>query len=493
MRILGTSPESIDMAENRYKFSKLLDGLGIDQPAWKELRSVREAEAFAEAVGYPVLVRPSYVLSGAAMSVVFDRADLDTYLKKASKVSPEYPVVISKFILNAKEIEIDAVAQRRRDRRLGHRRARRERRRPLRRRDHGPPAAEDLPRDDAQDPERRAAEDRGRPRTSPGRSTSSSWPRTTRSRSSSATCAPRAPSPSSRKVSKVNFIELAVDGHDGPGGPEQEIDPRPRLRRRQGAPVLVLPAQGRRPDARRRDGLDGRGRLPRARTSHEAFLKSILSAGFVLPKKIDPPQHRQPGGQDQVPRIGRGPPRPRASRSTPPSRPRPCSRPTASRRRSSTRSTRTNRPTSWNTLTERKIEFVISIPDPERKSSFDSDYILRRTAVDFSIPLLTNLQVAELFVLALTTRRWPTCRSSTGRSTFRCHCELKEGTQNTRLPASKRNRGSVSPLSTKQPRGIPRHCEEPCDEAIAWTKRDGFAPLSRSQGPRPRDPSLRSG
>jgi carbamoyl-phosphate synthase large subunit len=111
LRILGTSPESIDTAENRYKFSRLLDRLGIDQPEWNELRSVQEAEEFAEKVRYPVLVRPSYVLSGAAMSVVLDRKDLDKYLKKASRVSPEYPVVISKFILNAKEIEMDAVAR----------------------------------------------------------------------------------------------------------------------------------------------------------------------------------------------------------------------------------------------------------------------------------------------------------------------------------------------------------------------------------------------
>ncbi len=110
IRILGTSPLSIDSAENRHKFSALLDELGIDQPAWKELTNIREARRFAKSVGYPVLIRPSYVLSGAAMNVALSEKDLDTYLKKAADVSDEYPVVISKFITNAKEIEIDAVA-----------------------------------------------------------------------------------------------------------------------------------------------------------------------------------------------------------------------------------------------------------------------------------------------------------------------------------------------------------------------------------------------
>src|SRR3989338_3276126 len=109
--VLGTSPEMIDMAEDRHKFSKLLDSLGIDQPAWKELTSVEEAQAFAKNVGYPVLVRPSYVLSGAAMSLSFDDSSLAEYLHRASSVAPDHPVVISKFIANAKEIEFDAVSQ----------------------------------------------------------------------------------------------------------------------------------------------------------------------------------------------------------------------------------------------------------------------------------------------------------------------------------------------------------------------------------------------
>ncbi len=110
VRILGTSARSIDSAEDRNKFSRLLDELNIDQPQWRELTDFAEAKKFAEKAGFPVLVRPSYVLSGAAMSIAFNEADLELYLTKASKVSMEYPVVISKFIANAKEIEIDAVS-----------------------------------------------------------------------------------------------------------------------------------------------------------------------------------------------------------------------------------------------------------------------------------------------------------------------------------------------------------------------------------------------
>jgi len=111
VRILGTKPEYIDTAEDRHKFSKLLDQLNIAQPEWKELTSIKEAERFAKKVGFPVLIRPSYVLSGAAMSIALSRAELKEYLKKASEVNREHPVVISKFITEAKEIEIDAVAQ----------------------------------------------------------------------------------------------------------------------------------------------------------------------------------------------------------------------------------------------------------------------------------------------------------------------------------------------------------------------------------------------
>lgn len=111
VRILGTQPDSIDNCEDRGRFSKMLDELGIDQPQWDTLKSNSDAVAFADRVGYPVLVRPSYVLSGAAMNVASNEEDLKGYLEQATELSSDYPVVISKFILGAKEIEFDGVAQ----------------------------------------------------------------------------------------------------------------------------------------------------------------------------------------------------------------------------------------------------------------------------------------------------------------------------------------------------------------------------------------------
>ncbi|MDD3824047.1 MAG: ATP-grasp domain-containing protein, partial [Sphaerochaetaceae bacterium] len=110
--VVGTSASNIDRAEDRNKFSALLDELGVDQPEWRDLTTADEAAQFAKSVGYPVLVRPSYVLSGAAMNVAWDELRLRKFLGLATEISPEHPVVVSKFIENSKEIEIDAVASR---------------------------------------------------------------------------------------------------------------------------------------------------------------------------------------------------------------------------------------------------------------------------------------------------------------------------------------------------------------------------------------------
>jgi len=110
VRLLGTSSRSIDLAEDRSKFSALLDDLGIPQPEWSKLTTIEDAERFAENIGYPVLIRPSYVLSGYAMRVAYNSRELRDYLELATKVSPEHPVVISKFIEGAKEVEVDGVS-----------------------------------------------------------------------------------------------------------------------------------------------------------------------------------------------------------------------------------------------------------------------------------------------------------------------------------------------------------------------------------------------
>lgn len=109
--ILGTTAASIDRAENRHKFSSMLDELKIDQPRWRELTSFDEIDSFIDEVGFPVLIRPSYVLSGAAMNVCHTKEQMRKFLSLAAKVSKQYPVVVSEFLLNAKEIEFDAVAK----------------------------------------------------------------------------------------------------------------------------------------------------------------------------------------------------------------------------------------------------------------------------------------------------------------------------------------------------------------------------------------------
>ncbi|MDL2208107.1 carbamoyl-phosphate synthase (glutamine-hydrolyzing) large subunit [Parabacteroides sp. OttesenSCG-928-O15] len=112
VNILGTSAQSIDNAEDREKFSAMLDRIGVDQPRWKELSSMEDINSFVEEVGFPVLVRPSYVLSGAAMNVCSNPEELERFLLLAANVSKKHPVVVSQFIENAKEIEVDAVADR---------------------------------------------------------------------------------------------------------------------------------------------------------------------------------------------------------------------------------------------------------------------------------------------------------------------------------------------------------------------------------------------
>ncbi|NOU47778.1 MAG: carbamoyl-phosphate synthase (glutamine-hydrolyzing) large subunit [Bacteroidales bacterium] len=110
IKLLGTSALSIDRAENRYKFSEMLDKIGVDQPKWRELTDMQGIFEFTEEVGYPVLIRPSYVLSGAAMNIVSNKSELQYFLDLATLVSKQYPVVVSKFMTDTKEIEMDAVA-----------------------------------------------------------------------------------------------------------------------------------------------------------------------------------------------------------------------------------------------------------------------------------------------------------------------------------------------------------------------------------------------
>ncbi|WP_185877146.1 carbamoyl-phosphate synthase (glutamine-hydrolyzing) large subunit [Blattabacterium cuenoti] len=111
VKILGTSPDSIDKVENRYKFSNAMDKLGVKQPNWKELSDIDSIMNFVKKVGFPILIRPSYVLSGSNMNVIYNKEELIKYMNEISGVSPEHPLIVTEFINNAKEIEFDAVSQ----------------------------------------------------------------------------------------------------------------------------------------------------------------------------------------------------------------------------------------------------------------------------------------------------------------------------------------------------------------------------------------------
>jgi len=397
MRVLGTPPPSIDRAENRYKFSKLLDELGVDQPEWRELRSDREAKAFSRSIGYPVLIRPSYVLSGAAMSIVFNERYLDHYLQKASRVTPEYPVVISKFIMNAKEIELDAVADRgeviasaiiEHVENAGV---------------HSGDATMVLP------PQRLYIETIRRIREI-GREIAAALRITgpfniqfiaKANEIKVIECNLRASRsfPFVSKVTRTNFIELAVAAMMG----------RPVRNEKTTLDLNYVGVKAPQFSFSRLKGADPTLGVEMASTGevaclgndiHEAFLKALLATGVRFPRKNilltiggEPSKHRFLESARELQAMGlqifatektsnflrdNGIPNTRLFK--------------LHERRE---------PNIRDYIAGGKIDFVISIPNPAKRIEFDSAYRLRRMAVDFSIPILTNLQVADLFVQAI--------------------------------------------------------------------------------------------
>jgi len=397
MKVLGTPPPSIDRAENRYKFSKLLDELGVDQPEWKELRSEREAKAFARAIGYPVLIRPSYVLSGAAMSIVFNERFLDRYLHKASLISPEYPVVISKFIMNAKEIELDAVADRgdviasaiiEHVENAGV---------------HSGDATMVLPPQKLYIETIRRIREIGR---EIARALQITGPFNIQFIAKAneikvIECNLRASRsfPFVSKVARTNFIEIAVAAMMG----------EPARNRKTTLDLNYVGVKAPQFSFSRLKGADPILGVEMASTGevaclgddiHEAFLKALLSAGFSLPRKN---VLLTIGGESSKLRFleparklhGMGL-RLYATEHT-----------SNFLRKNGIPNTRlykvheSREPNIRSAIAGRKIDFVISIPNPKKRVEFDSDYRLRRMAVDFSIPILTNLQVADLFVQAI--------------------------------------------------------------------------------------------
>ncbi len=401
VRVLGTPPASIDRAENRFKFSKLLDELGVDQPEWRELRSVREAKAFARTISYPVLIRPSYVLSGAAMSIVFNEDYLDRYLQKASRVSPEYPVVISKFIMNAKEIELDAVADRgevvasaivEHVENAGV---------------HSGDATMVLPPQKLYIETIRRVRDIGR---EIARALEITGPFNIQFIAKDNAikvieCNLRASRsfPFVSKVARTNFVELAVAAIMG----------QPVRNRKTTLDLNYVGVKAPQFSFSRLKGADPVLGVEMASTGevaclgedvHEAYLKAILSTGFTLPKKNilltiggEESKHRFLGAAQILAGLG--------------FRIFATERTSAYFKENGVPNTRLFKvherkgPNIRDAIAGRKIDLVISVPNPGRRVEFNSAYKLRRLAVDYSIPILTNLQAADLFVQALAAKR----------------------------------------------------------------------------------------
>ena len=401
IKILGTSPLSIDNAEDRHKFSALLDKLKIDQPEWAEVKSLKEAEKFSESAGYPVLIRPSYVLSGAAMSVAADKKELEQYLQKAVDVSREHPIVISKFITNAKEIEIDAVAQKgeliiyaisEHIENAGV---------------HSGDATMVLPPQFLYHETIRKIKDISK---KIAKSLEITGPFNIQfiakeNHIKVIECNLRASRsfPFVSKVTKHNFIELATKSMLNINVREKyntmDLDyvgvkaPQFSFSRLHGAdPVLSVEMASTGEVACLGNDLS------------EAFLKSLLSVGFVMPKKnillSTGPIKNKAYLLDSIKKLHAMGFELFATSGT-----------AKFLGQNNIKSTKLNwplekkEPNAITYLKERKIDLVINIPKSYEEEEITNDYLIRRKAVDFNIPLLTNAQIAKLFVDSISKKK----------------------------------------------------------------------------------------
>ena len=396
--ISGTSPIDIDNAEDRHKFSQLLDKLEVDQPEWKELTSIEEAEKFADNVGYPVLVRPSYVLSGAAMSIALSKNELKKYLKKASEVGKEHPVVISKFITDAKEIEIDAVAKKgelycyaisEHVENAGV---------------HSGDATMVLP------PQRTYLETMRRIKVIAkkiAKSLNITGPFNIQFIAKDndvkvIECNLRASRsfPFVSKVLKINFVDLAtkvIMGTQVPHIDRSSFDldyvgvkaPQFSFTRLKGSdPILGVEMSSTGEVACLGDDFN------------EAFLKSFISVGLNLPKKTillsTGPIDYKAEFLESTRRLDEMGFKFYATKGT-----------ADFMQANGIKSEilywplEDKEPNTLSYITDGKIDFVINIPKNIEKEELDNDYLIRRKAVDFDVPLITNLQLAKRFAEAL--------------------------------------------------------------------------------------------
>ncbi|MCP3682714.1 MAG: carbamoyl-phosphate synthase (glutamine-hydrolyzing) large subunit [bacterium] len=399
-KIFGTSAKNIDNAEDRNKFSSLLDSLGIDQPEWNELTSVKEAKEFAKKVGFPVIVRPSYVLSGAAMNIAFEEKDLENFLSKAVNINKEHPVVISKFITNAREIEIDAVANKGKlvvwaitehVENAGV---------------HSGDATMVLP------PQKTYLETIRRVEKI-AEQTAESLQITgpfniqflaKENQIKVIECNLRASRsfPFVSKVLKKNFVEIAVNAMMKKetmfiGFPMPRYvgvkAPQFSFTRLKGAdPILSVE-------------MASTGEVAcLGEDQNEAFLKSIISTGFKIPEKNvllsiggDENKYKFLGSAKKLRKMGFNI---FATDKT--------SKVLSEKGIENTRLYKVSenkQPNIIDHLTNSKLDMVINIPSHFTQKEIGDAYAIRRAAVDFSIPLITNRQVAELFVDAISKKK----------------------------------------------------------------------------------------
>ena len=397
VKILGTNPVNIDIAEDRHKFSQLLDNLNIDQPIWEELTSLEEAEKFANRVGYPVMIRSSYILSGAAMSIALNKRELKKYLKKASDISPEHPVVVSKFIVKAKEIEIDAVANKgevycyaisEHIENAGV---------------HSGDATIVLP------PQRTYLETMRKIKIITqkiAKSLSISGPFNLQfiakdNEIKVIECNLRASRsfPFVSKVLKINFIDLATKIIMGKNMPKINISPfdldyvgvkAPQFsftRLKGSDPVLGVEMVSTGEVACLGDDFN------------EAFLKSLISVGFKMPKKTvllsTGPIDSKAEFLESSKILEKMGFKFYATKGT------------AGFMRANNIKVKVlywplenKEPNALTYIANKKIDLVINIPKNAQKEELDNDYLIRRKAVDFNIPLITNIKLAKRLVEA---------------------------------------------------------------------------------------------
>ncbi|MDR0584836.1 MAG: carbamoyl-phosphate synthase large subunit [Treponema sp.] len=396
--IYGTSPQSIDMAEDRNKFSALLDKQGIEQPEWKELTDLASAKAFAAEAGYPVLIRPSYVLSGAAMNVAWDDQSLERFLSLASDVSAEHPVVISKFIENSKEIEIDAVA--RRGEILFHAITEHIENAGV----HSGDATVVLPAQrlyiETIRKIRRISEQIAGALDITGPFNIQFLAQRNRVRVIECNLRASRSFPFCSKVSRVNMIELAVRAM------LDEPVQRVSLSALDLEWVGVKAAQF---SYSRLHGADPVSGVEMASTGEvgcigtdlsDAFLKALLSVGYRIPKKrillSTGPIEDKLDFLDSARKLvemgyelfgSRGTAKFLAASGVPVKA---LNWPLESRE-----------PNIAGYIRRREVDMIINIPKNNRETELKNDYIIRRMAVDFDIPLFTNIKVAREFIDAL--------------------------------------------------------------------------------------------